>query len=180
MPISIDGAGIILGSDIGMKFVDEGTFSAASPVNVDDVFDAALFDDYRLILRASGSTNILCGFKMRAAGADSTSGYSDTRTAYWSNTGNITTETLGTDEWNMILCGSGQPCLTVMDISSPALAEATVAYGTIAGYYNTTGRLNCINSGIHTPATAYDGFSLTPDTGTLTGRWRLYGYTRGA
>jgi hypothetical protein len=69
---------------------------------------------------------------------------------------------------------SGGKCKTYCDINAPGIAEATMFSGWQYDPSNTDGGYWW---GAHTTATAYDGFSIFPASGTITGTLRVYGYT---
>ena len=58
-----------------------------------------------------------------------------------------------------------------LEIFRPAIAAYTT-FTTVGGRDDITQT----TQGIHTVATAYDGFSLTPNTGTISGTVRTFGY----
>jgi hypothetical protein len=63
----------------------------------------------------------------------------------------------------------------VIDIFNPQLAEATHALSSAS-----TGSsiLLYTTGGYHSTATAYDGLVLFPATGTFTGTYAVYGYSK--
>lgn len=50
--------------------------------------------------------------------------------------------------------------------------------GVSGGYFSSTGTITTHLNGSHDVSTAYDGFAVRPDTGTITGRWAVYGYAK--
>lgn len=163
------------GSGGGLVKVDSGTFSASSGFNVDGCFTST-YDDYLILMTFTCSTDVLVGMRLRASGTDSSTGYDSTRTFAGGSTGTDNSY-LGTDEWFVVYGANGAPSSMRMHLFSPALAFKTTytddqasAYG--AAFWQVT------SAGRHDTASAYDGFAIRPNTGTITGRWAVYGYAK--
>lgn len=161
----------------GLVLIDSGTFTTASPVNIDTVFDST-YDDYRLVLSVTPSAaSVTVTMRLRVSGADATaSNYAGERHVIGVNTvGNES----GTDRWQVLLCDSSTTSRMAYDIFAPALTEPTSfvgfghSYHTAIGFYFGYGA-----SGHYTATTSFDGFSLLVSTGTITGRWAVYGYAK--
>lgn len=157
----------------GLVLVDTGTVSAASTLTAGP-FDGT-YDDYRLILRLTASADVILKAQLRVAGTAATSAYECTR-AYWGAASGTDNNQQGTDEWMISTASNAFPSLIILDIASPAIAEPTIMTGTARSYYS--GRYAMSLFGDHSTATAYDDLRVTPDSGTLTGRWALYGYAK--
>jgi hypothetical protein len=170
--------GSIGGGGGGLVLVDSGTFSASSSVSLPTGTFDSTYDDYLVTVRATGSTNILCGARLRASGTDSSTGYDTTRAINYSNTGSTATNGAGTDEFHAFSCGSSAPGSMRLHLTSPAIAEFTSIDVQAAFYYNTTGYGRWSVGGVHAVSTAYDSITFIPDTGTITGRWAVYGYAK--
>ena len=153
----------------GLNLVKTQTIgTGVSTVTVTDAFSAT-YDNYKIVVSGGvGSAATTFGFVLGASatGYYSTmlySTYSSTPLAnsgsnigYWTNMGNIDTTALS----------------LIMDINNPFLAKNTsfscsIARLTLGGQTN----------GIHVASTSYTAFTISPDTGTLTGGTiRVYGY----
>ena len=162
----------------GLVLVDSGTFSGSSGFNVDGVFDST-YDDYLVVLVANGSTDIQLGFRLRASGTDSSSNYSGVRLFAYGTTSGVQVDNLGSDEWQINNLGlSGPPGVARLDLYGPAVAAPSAMLGVSGGYFSSTGTITTHLNGSHDVSTAYDGFAVRPDTGTITGRWAVYGYAK--
>ncbi len=183
-----DGTKIVLdtptgggGGGGGLVLVDSGTFSAASAGNLPGgVFDST-YDDYRLILlsvNASGSGGYENSFRMRVSGSDNTASvYSCSGVYHGGASGHKTTA--GQTAWNNIYDGSGAGDYSrhVLDIINPALADWTTISGHRIYTYGGT-HYGATVTGVHAASTAFDAMSFISSSGTITGRWALYGYAK--
>jgi hypothetical protein len=109
-------------------------------------------------LRASGTDNTSstysCGSTRVPFSTGSPSGYSDSNAAFW--TFNVNTGTTKV----------GSPIF----MNSPFVAVATTFSTTFAGHDN-----GGYMAGYHSTASSFDGFTIYPSTGTLSGIFRVYG-----
>lgn len=162
----------------GLVLIDSGTFSGSSGFNVDGVFDST-YDDYLVVLVTNGSTDIQLGFRLRASGTDSSSNYSGARLFAYGTTAGVQVNNLGSDEWQINNVGlSGPPGVARLDLYGPAVAAPSAMLGVSGGYFSSTGTITTHLNGSHDVSTAYDGFAVRPDAGTITGRWAVYGYAK--
>lgn len=179
-----DGTKVVLdtptggGGGGGLVLIDSGTFSGSSGFNVDGVFDST-YDDYLVVLVTNGSTDIQLGFRLRASGTDSSSNYSGARLFAYGTTAGVQVNNLGSDEWQINNVGlSGPPGVARLDLYGPAVAAPSAMLGVSGGYFSSTGTITTHLNGSHDVSTAYDGFAVRPDAGTITGRWAVYGYAK--
>jgi len=161
----------------GLVLIDSDTFTTVSPVNVDGVFDST-YDDYALILSlVPSTTSVTVTMRLRASSTDATaSNYQGERHVIGVNT--VANES-GTDRWQALLCDSATTSRMKYDIFAPALTEPTSFIGFGHSYYAGIGfYFGYGASGHYTATTAFDGFSLLVSSGTITGRWAVYGYAK--
>ena len=161
----------------GLVLIDSGTFTTASPVNIDTVFDST-YDDYRLVLSVTPSAaSVTVTMRLRASSTDATaSNYTGERHVIGVNT--VANEN-GTDRWQALLCDTATTSRMAYDIFAPALTEPTSFAGWGHTYYAGIGfYFGYGATGHYTATTAFDGFSLLVSTGTITGRWAVYGYAK--
>lgn len=156
----------------GLTYIAGTAFTAGSAISVNNCFTST-YDNYRLVLRLHGSVNTIHSFRLRLSGTDnSAASYSNNE--LFKNVGSasagfasgtaVTSGRLGSHD-------TTPPAITVFDISGPALAEHT-AYVSNNGYVS---QLEVI-SGVHAVGTAFDGITILPSSGTITGSIRIYGY----
>ena len=172
---------IALMGDIGLVFIDSATFSAASSVSLDGVFTSA-YRNYRIMLSLSAvsaaTANIL--LRMRAGGSTVASANYERYHMLGISSGstNFPGNATGTTGWIVAIAYSAYgEASSSIDLFDPAQNIRTRASATsvqmrasnphVEGYWAALGlRLT----------TAYDGFAVLPDSGTITGEVRVYGY----
>lgn len=160
------------GDDNG--YISSGTFSSSSGFSVNGVFSST-YDDYELTLVFTGTADVFVTMRLRVSGTDATTNYTSQRSFGYSTTVGAARDSSGTDDWNIGIGSNGAKCSSTLDIHDPGTAVATLFEGIGNSSFSSTGRLVHAFSGTHTTATAYDGFTITPDSGTITGRWALTG-----
>jgi len=161
----------------GLTLISTTTFSAVASHSVNNVFSAT-YTDYRIIVVGKNdTTDSGLNFRVRANGTDlTTSTYAflninadvssgPSRDASYSNAN------VGLGEFN----DNRAQC--VIDISSPFLTERTTGTSRIAS--DTGATLNQVsNSFVVKNTTSYDGFTIYPGSGTITGTVSVYGYKK--
>ncbi len=178
-------AGDVLGAAdmnaVGMWLVKTQTVgSGVSSVTVNNAF-SSLFDNYKVIWsggQSSGAVEII--FQLTASGTASTTGYYGT--LVWANltTGVVSgavNNNASSFQWAGGGAGANDGAASLnVDVLCPYLTKRTrlhngqVLYSTVYGTY----------TGLHDLGNSYDGFKLTPYTGTISnGTIRVYGYNNG-
>jgi hypothetical protein len=166
----------------GLAYIAESAFSGSSGVNLDNCFTAT-YTNYRIVAHLDASTTAHITLRLRAASSDDsgtnyrwslvryTSGTLDSKNGAGTGTGDTS--------WNVIWEDSGTPinCFLVVDVFRPQLADET-RYASQGGLMRSATSLSIeFNAGgQHTATTAYDGFTILPSAGTITGTVRVYGY----
>lgn len=178
----VKGAGmdlIVPTSVTGGTFSASGaiSFSAAASLSVNGCFTSS-YDNYFAVYDLIGTTSSWLHMKMRSAGTDNSAAtyydmymYASAGTA---QTAQRTAQTDGVRVGYTLSTGSISMGST-FNVFAPALARATsvTAFGSSDG----TGITMRHEVGLHSTATAFDGFTLTPISGgTITGTLRIYGY----
>jgi hypothetical protein len=148
------------------------TASGVSSVSLNGVFSSTYLNYIIEYNELSGSTTLQSYMRLRASGSDNTSstyscgsarvaftggapaGYSDSNASFW--TFNVNTDTRKV----------GSPIF----INSPFQAVATTFSTTFSGGDN-----GGFMAGNHSTASAFDGFTIYPSTGTISGIFRVYG-----
>ena len=150
--------------------VGGGTLAGASTAFT-NVFSAT-YDAYRIIV-SNASVSDSVQLKL----GSTTAGY------YWAyvnvaySSGTVTGSALtNTSSWRHVLlstdAGNGS---TTIDLINPFLTQRTTMTANIS-QTSTGGNLR-ITNGFLNDATSYTGFTLTPDSGNLTGTCNIYGYS---
>lgn len=157
------------------------TFSGCSSVSLNDVFSST-YRNYRMICNFAPSTTSYAQMRMRVSNADETGtnykfaaiGYRSSNAAYndygtatsWYDLGTNATST--TNNW------------FIFDVINPfesmysSISGKSMTYDTASG-----GVLSDVNyTGMHIQTVSYTGFTLFPNTGTISGDVSVYGYTK--
>jgi hypothetical protein len=161
-------------ANAGLVFVKQQTVgSAVSSVTVSDAFNST-YDAYKIVM-AGGSSSADCNLQLKL-GASTTGYYSagaiivySTAASFFACDNNATSWTQA--GYSIASNGYGGS----IELVNPFLAKYTYIQNLVAGV--TAGGQR---TGVHQVATSYDAFTITPDTGTLTGGTiTVYGYRKG-
>ena len=157
--------------------IAETAFTGASSVSVNNCFTSA-YTNYKLILNVPTSSNAV-GFRLRASGTDASTNYYAVNYDMYSHNTAIST-TAAQQATTYIFAGSDKT-QTMGEIFNPQLAQVTGFSWQGISWEPATPRAQTTNTnykGLHNAATAYDGFTIFPITGTMTGTYALYGYAK--
>ena len=163
----------------GLTLITTSTFSAVTSVSVNSCFSAT-YDNYRILYNASTMT---AGpgiyFRLRNGGTDRTTTdyYNATQGLTSGNTANNQTGTLTVGLINEGIATS--VCKDSLDIFDPFVAaNKTIVSGTGFGG-NTGGTPTGYRVGfLYGLANSNDGFTISAQSGTITGNLSVYGYKK--
>jgi hypothetical protein len=158
----------------GLVFITSTTFSAASTFSINNCFSSTYFN-YRILIRslsAGGGTELR--YRLRVGGTDNSSAiYSSQRLYAQSTTVGGYNETNQTSGFLYTTNGTDFSASST-DIFRPF--EAATTHFHTEGKYNDYG-IDLL-AGRHSVSTSYDGITIFPPTGTITGEVFIYGYTK--
>lgn len=164
--------------DNGLIYITKAIFSAVSSVSIDNCFSAD-YSQYRIILDSSFSTATgPLKARLRASGSDnSTSNYREQFVNASSTTISALRRTAQTYWFNFPMHGRTNKSMSVSEVFNPFEATPTSAFKWDGERYadasNTTTQIAIYG---FDASDSFDGFSLIPDTGTMTGTVYVYGY----
>ena len=170
IPTSVAGTGVTLGA--GGKV----SFAASTAVSVNGCFNSD-FDTYRIEIDSTSSGAAVYTLVERLSGTNAITAY-DLQTNATVNATSFPTQSLNQTSWTMNAQAFAGKMNMTIDLFNPALAAATTGLATVGGAANpmtTTAALVQQLFLSHRTTTAYDGFTLTASTGTITGSIRIYG-----
>ena len=154
----------------------EVTFTGVTTVSLNGIFTSA-YQNYRIIITGKTSTGSILRMRLRAAGTDtSSSNYLVQYNAWYG--ASMAYESGTATSFKITYWGpSSYPAAAYLDISNPQIAEMTNFAG-IGSLYDDTVSLaeSFLSTGIQNQTTQFDGLTLIPSTGTITGKIRVYGY----
>jgi hypothetical protein len=158
----------------GWTYVNSGTFTAQSPLQVNSVFTST-YSNYKVILENITSTagNPATTMQLTVGGTPSTANYSH-GSQYWTFATTPVSAAFGSNAgaaWDTMLFNTTPASYVEYTLYGPAIARATGMTWNGSFYTNTyrTG------GGLHNVATAYDGFRIIPASSTLNGTWTVLG-----
>lgn len=167
-------------ANIGLVYITSGTFSGSSAVSINNCFSST-YTNYRVVFgNITHSTTMVLRIRMRASGSDSTSSSWDYAYPYlYASGGTIATNT-GTGQTGLYVGDTNSSSNSVaafsFDVYQPNEARRTAWLGNAINIY--TNFFTMSGGGVHNVETAYDGFTLYTSTGTISGNYQVFGYTK--
>jgi hypothetical protein len=146
------------------------TFSSASSVSLNGCFSSA-YQNYKVVLNISASGSSDLQMRFRASGSDATTNYNRYGIAVNSSGSTVNYGSGTTQAFFYVVQTSGIDTGAEFNLYSPFETIATRIVATSSG-----GTSPVFMGGRHTTASSYDGFTLYPDSTTITGTVRVYGY----
>jgi hypothetical protein len=167
---------VIPTSGVGCTISATGTVTFSSGAfSVNGAFTSG-YANYRVLIDvATSSGDPEVRLTLRASGTDSAANYytgswlvDSGGTLNFSQNGNYS-------RLNIAYAAAANTCSTSLDIFKPQTANNTNWNGQATNSIGSAARTIAFG-GAHLSAVAYDGFTLTPSTGTWSGTVRVYGY----
>ena len=165
-PTSVAGSGVTVSNATV-------TFSGSSAVNVNGVFTST-YKNYKVIINISTSSQVLLNYRLRVSGSDNnTANYSqqrlvaDNTTVAGERTTGQTTGVIG----QLVLSD-----FSFFDVNLLQPFEATKTGIIVTGVSMVGGSYITNLGGQFGAATSFDGFSIFPVSGTITGTLSVYGF----
>ena len=159
-------------TDQGLVHINTTTFSAVSSVSLNTVFTST-YANYRIICHlTSASADTTLNVRLRVSAADNTTTNYAFGGYFQSYGAGLTTEG-GTSQTLFQISGArnGANSFASFDMIAPELAQRTMYAGSGSDAANGRNYVGTFNA-----TTVFDGFSLFPGTGNITGTIRVYGY----
>lgn len=178
IPTSVSGTGVSYDATTGLVTFTAAT--TASGINVNGCFTAD-YANYKVVWDIpTTSTNLNLTMQLRVSGTSAATAYDR---LVIGGTGAIATATVANNlnqtSWQVAAATTAQHH-SILDLWRPAVAVGTVGFLVGSGLTNpptAAGTFATQQSTLfHRTATAYDGFTIAPSTGTCTGTLRIYGY----
>jgi hypothetical protein len=172
-PTSVSGTGVTLSNG-------KVSFSASTAISVNGVFSTA-YEHYVVMLNLKASANgLIVNMRFRASGSDTSSAlYNWAHMRLGSNGTSYNTTGASATEFMIGNTDSTGRTGIVFDVFSPNTTETRKVVASRGGAYQTgiTSFLTIAGGGECASATAFDGFTIFPNTAdNFTGSLRVYGY----
>jgi hypothetical protein len=161
-PTSVAGSGVTLsGGQI--------SFAAATSVSVNGCFSSA-YANYKVIFEGVGSAVDVNKLRLRLSGTDASGANYSYEQVTGSNASVSAQNYSGESSWSYFAASTTVSMMSEVLIRRPNLAETTMMSGQ-------GGRETAVvmMTGVHSLTSQYDGFSLLPGSGNITGTMRVYG-----
>lgn len=156
------------------------TFSGVSSVSLNGVFTST-YDYYKIFFSYESSTNASNGIRLRVSGADNTtSNYVVGRTYQDDNTGGFQ-NTGGQTAWGTTPTASVRQYNAELTFVTPYGAVPTQGWhiGTEAASSGSGAKMAAQSGGmLFQASTSFDGLTLYPSTGTITGTIQVFGFNK--
>jgi hypothetical protein len=161
------------GKNVGMSLLHSATFTTSSAFQIDNIFTSA-YTNYRVVLNAKGTTNARATFKFRKASADVTGGYTST---FW-YFDNASSGLSGANNANFITFSDffTSTLSSSLDIMNPLTAASSLTFTNVIGQSYQPSYVTAYASGGTRLCDTFNGFSIMPSAGTMTGKIQIYGY----
>lgn len=143
-------------------------FTTVTSLSLNGVFTGD-YDNYLIVTDHIGTSNAEAEFKLRASGTDSTTGYTRQDLLGFSTTlaaGRVS----NANTLRVAAAYSGY----AIHVYGPALAQPT-AWRSVSAY-GRDGAFIADFAVTHSTASSYDGFTIIPGIGSLTGTIHVFGY----
>jgi hypothetical protein len=157
----------------------ETAFTTAASVTANNVFTSS-YTNYRLMIKMTGSANTSCPFVLRVGGTNATGANYNYQSFLASSTTLEGSRATNQSSFSLQIPGGAFFATAIFELFAPAVAEATIfmTQQFKNDGANTTPYSYPAIYGNHTLSTAYDGFSFSPLSGTVTGTYTIYGYSK--
>jgi hypothetical protein len=164
-------------SNSGFVFINSSSFSASSTVNLDSVFSST-YNNYKIVLSATASVNgVSIGMRLRTGGTtNSSANYNQFQMISAGGNYYASSNSTGNTSWSEVYyCFSSMPRTSVfLEVYNPFETTYTAVTGIFPKVFSGAPELQTIALGT-TVTTSYDGFSLIPASGNITGTVAVYG-----
>jgi len=157
-------------------FINSASFSAVSSVSLATNTFSATYDNYKIIfLLTSSSANDSFDCRFRAAGTDnSTTNY----VSNWlASSTSVTGGVGGTSKLSLAFVKASGVIAYTLDVMSPVLASPSYCSWQGRGNDSSVVVAAVNGAGSFTSSTSFDAMSFFPNSGTITGSYRVYGYS---
>ena len=162
-------------TDQGLVHINTTTFTAVSSVSLNNVFTSD-YENYRIVLSRNSSAGDYLSMRLRSSGVDTTSADYDYIRVFVYGSGTVAGfRGLSDTSWSLGYYPTVRIGNCSADIYGPNLA-ASSQYAATGG----SGQELTTLMGELDLATSYDGFTLIPSAGNMTGNISVYGYKNGA
>lgn len=165
----------------GMVRTASQSFSAVASVSVNNCFSAT-YEHYRILLNITPSVSAgTIRLRLRVGGADNSSGNYQRNTHIGTSaavhTPNVNASLTGTEFFLLSNGTLSVPSLVTADVLNPFATAETMLAATGVDIASAASIVAEKTGGKFALTTSFDGFSLIPSSGTISGKVAVYGYS---
>lgn len=152
-------------------------FTTSAAISINNCFSATYLNYVILMNLTAASANTGFNLKLRASGTDASSNYNMNR-LYISGATATAAESLSAASIDIGEVATSYPTIMSFEafLFAPFATQATSGFSRCRFANTNNNRFFEVRGYDHTTAGSYDGFSIIPGSGTLTGKIRVYGY----
>ena len=152
-------------------------FTTSAAININNCFSATYLNYVILMNLTAASSNTGFSLKLRASGTDASSNYNMNR-LFISGATATASESLSAASIDIGEVATSYPTIMSFEafLFAPFATQATSGFSRCRFANTNNNRFFEVRGYDHTTAGSYDGFSIIPGAGTLTGKIRVYGY----
>jgi len=165
-------------SQNSLQYITGASFSAASSVSLPTNTFSSTYQNYKVVfLVTAGSGTFTMTARFRTSGTDnSNSNYSSGSAGSTINGAGSNLSNNASTSFNLNGGVAGGQWAGTFDVMSPQLANYSYFFGTMYCYNGSAGSGNAI-AGEFNVATQFDSMTFIATTNTMTGNYKVYGYS---
>lgn len=165
----------VAGTGVSVNAAGLVSFSSSPTVTVNGCFTSA-YRRYRLVVDITTAANIV-GMRLRASGSDDSTSNYDRQTLQGTVATASAANAVGQTSWGnlAILSASHTEGSAEFVLYNPQRAARTRLTGTVYSSDATTATAAATIGARHRATTQFDGFTLIPGSGNITGTLKVYG-----
>jgi len=155
--------------------IETRTLTATSLENFNNVFTST-YDNYKILFRGVPSNDSILNLRFRVSGADNSTANSYVTQNLRGDGTTVSASRTTANFAQLAGLNTGLVSMASTDITQPFLASPSGFYSSGMNSASSASIRNW--AGTHNQSTSYDGFSVFPDVGNVTGEISIYGYRK--
>jgi hypothetical protein len=168
-----------VGATPGLVFITGATFSAASSVSLPTSTFTSTYTNYKIIFRISAASGTFTlTSRLRAAGSDNTtSNYSTAAPGLFSNAAAATISGYNQTSFGNDTAANATGLTINVDVMNPQATDLTQVVGNLIGFNALPAIAGYAYNAQFGATTSFDSMSFIAATSTITGYYKVYGYS---
>jgi len=163
----------------GLVFITGATFTAATSVSLPTSTFSSTYTNYRIVFRVSAASGTFTlTSRLRAAGTDNTtSNYSTASPGLFSNAAATTISGYATTSFGNDTATNATGLTISVDVLNPQATDLTQVVGNLIGFNSLPAIAGYAYNAQFNATTSFDSMSFIAATSTITGYYKVYGYS---